>query len=87
MDGREVIVKIRRPGIERQVDADLRILRRLARLAQRRVPTVARLRPDELLRHLGENLAREMDLGAEARSSESIGAFLATLGVRTAGFE
>lgn len=87
IDGREVIVKIRRPGIERQVDADLRILRRLARLAQRRVPTLARLRPDELLRHLGENLAREMDLGAEARSSESIGAFLATLGVRTAGFE
>lgn len=86
-DGREVIVKIRRPGIERQVDADLRILRRLARLAQRRVPAIARLRPDELLRHLGENLAREMDLGAEARSSESIGTFLATLGVRTAGFE
>ncbi len=86
-DGREVIVKIRRPGIERQVDADLRILRRLARLAQRRVPTLARLRPDELLRHLGDNLAREMDLGAEARSSESIGAFLTTLGVSTAGFE
>lgn len=86
-DGREVIVKIRRPGIERQVDADLRILRRLARLAQRRLPAIARLRPDELLRHLGENLAREMDLGAEARSSDSIGAFLTTLGVRTAGFE
>ena len=86
-DGREVIVKIRRPGIERQVDADLRILRRLARMAQRRIPTLARLRPDELLRHLGESLAREMDLGAEARSSESIGTFLATLGVRTAGFE
>lgn len=86
-DGREVIVKIRRPGIERQVDADLRILRRLARLAQNRIPTLARLRPDELLRHLGDSLAREMDLGAEARSSESIGAFLTTLGVRTAGFE
>lgn len=87
MDGREVIVKIRRPGIERVVDADLRILRRLARLAARRLPAVARLRPDDLLRHLAENLAREMDLGAEARSSETIGAFLATLGVRTAGFE
>lgn len=85
--GRKVIVKIRRPGIERLVDADLRILRRLARLAERRLPAVARLKPDELLRQLGENLAREMDLGAEARSSASIGAFLATLGVRTAAFE
>ena len=85
--GRKVIVKIRRPGIERVVDADLRILRRLARLAERRLPAVARLKPDELLRQLGENLAREMDLGAEARSSASIGAFLTTLGVRTAAFE
>lgn len=87
IDGREVIVKIRRPGIERLVDADLRILRRLARLAERRIPALARLRPDELLRHLAENLTREMDLGAEARSSESIGAFLATLEVRTARFD
>lgn len=86
LDGREVIVKVRRPGIERIVDADLRILRRLARMAARRLPEIARLQPDELLRHFAESLAAEMDLGAEARTSESIGAFLADRGVRTASF-
>lgn len=87
LDGRDVIVKIRRPGIERIVDADLRILRRLARIAQRRIPEIARLKPDELLRHFAESLDREMDLGAEARASDAIGAFLKDLGVRTARFD
>jgi len=87
LDGRSVIVKVRRPGIERIVDADLRLLRRLARAAERRIPEVARLKPDELLRYFAESLDREMDLSAEARSSDSIGVFLAPLGVRTAWFE
>lgn len=87
LDGRSVIVKVRRPGIERIVDADLRLLRRLARLAERRIPEVARLKPDELMRYFAESLDREMDLSAEARSSDAIGAFLAPLGVRTAQFE
>jgi ubiquinone biosynthesis protein len=87
LDGRDVIVKVRRPGIERVVDADLRILRRMARIAERRIPEVARLKPDELLRHFAESLDREMDLSAEARSSDAIGAFLKNLGVRTARFD
>jgi ubiquinone biosynthesis protein len=87
LDGRDVIVKVRRPGIERIVDADLRILRRLARMAERRIPEIARLKPDELLRHFSDSLDREMDLGAEARASDAIGAFLEELGVRTAGFD
>ncbi|MFV1919676.1 AarF/UbiB family protein [Sphingomonas sp. MJ1 (PH-R8)] len=87
LDGREVIVKVRRPGIERIVDVDLRLLRRLARMAERSVPEIRRLKPDEMLRHFAENLDHEMDLSAEARNSEAIGAFLAGLGVRTAKFE
>lgn len=87
LDGRDVIVKVRRPGIERIVDADLRILRRLARIAERRIPEIARLKPDELLRYFAESLDREMDLGAEARASNAIGAFLKDIGVRTARFD
>lgn len=87
LDGRDVIVKVRRPGIERIVDADLRLLRRLARIAERRIPEIARLKPDELLRYFAESLDREMDLGAEARASEAIGAFLKDLSVRTASFD
>lgn len=87
VDGRDVIVKVRRPRIDRIVDADLRILRRLARAAERRIPEIARLKPDELLRHFAESLDQEMDLGAEARASDDIGGFLKSCGVRTAHFE
>lgn len=87
LDGRDVIVKVRRPGIERIVDADLRILRRLSRIAERRIPEVARLKPDELLRHFAESLDREMDLSAEARASDAIGSYLQGLGIRTARFD
>lgn len=87
IDGRSVIVKIRRPGIGAIVDADLRLLRRFARTAVKRIPELARLRPDDLLSQFAENLDREMDLSAEGRSSDSIGEFLAPFGVRTASFE
>jgi len=86
LDGTPVIVKVRRPGIERIVDADLRLLRRLARAVERRVPEIGRMKPDELLRYFAESLDREMDLSAEGRSSEAVGAFLGSLGIRTARF-
>jgi ubiquinone biosynthesis protein len=86
-DGKQVIVKVRRPGIEPIVDADMRILRRIARIAQRASPLVARQNPDELLRFFAESLDREMDLGAEARASAEIGAYLARFGIETARFD
>jgi len=86
LDGTRVIVKVRRPGIERIVDADLRLLRRLARAAERRIPEIARSKPVELLGYFAESLDREMDLSEEGRSSEAVGAFLGGLGIRTARF-
>ncbi|OJU15184.1 MAG: ubiquinone biosynthesis protein, partial [Sphingomonas sp. 66-10] len=85
-DGTEVVVKIRRPGIAERVDADLRLLRRIARLAARHSPEIRRLKPDDLLRFFAESLSQEMDLSAEAAACESIGAFLQPLGVRTPAF-
>src|SRR4029079_9909212 len=43
--GTPVIIKIRRPGIEAKIDADLRILERLAHLAEHEMPEVRRSRP------------------------------------------
>lgn len=84
--GEDVVVKVRRPGMARIVDADLRLLRRLARLAERRMPEVARLRPDELLRAFSKGLSDEMDLSSEARAAEELGEFLATLGITVPKF-
>jgi ubiquinone biosynthesis protein len=82
-DGSEVIVKVRRPGTATRLQADVRILVRLARIAETRSPEIARYRPAEFLKTFGRNLAWEMDLAAESRACERIGAFLETIGVKT----
>ena len=49
-DGRPIVLKVRRPGIRRTVDADLRLVQRLAELAEERLPELRRFRPRSLAR-------------------------------------
>jgi ubiquinone biosynthesis protein len=68
--GTPVILKIRRPGIEAKIDADLRILERLASLVEREIPEVRRYRPVQVVGQLRGSLERELDLAVEARNTE-----------------
>ncbi|NDY90208.1 ABC1 kinase family protein [Ideonella livida] len=79
-DGTEVVVKIRRPGIEPVIEADLRLLERLAGLAEQRLPALAPYRPQALVREFGRSLRRELDLAQEGRHAERMAANLAPLG-------
>lgn len=65
-DGRTVIVKVRRPGIKRQVNEDIRILRWFVRSALRIVPAFRRVKPLELIDELARNLHKEIDFRQEA---------------------
>ncbi len=67
-DGTEVIVKVRRPGIRRQVAQDLRLLRLAVRTMQILVPVLRRYRLLELLDEAAQSLREEMDFRQEARS-------------------
>ncbi len=49
-DGREVAVKVLRPGVERQVAADVATLRTAAKLAEAWAPASRRLEPGPLPR-------------------------------------
>ncbi len=71
-DGTEVIVKIRRPGIQEVIDADLRLLDRLVAIAEAEVPALAPYRPRLLLREFGRSLHRELNLASECRSAERV---------------
>lgn len=73
-NGAEVIVKVRRPGIRRVIEADLRLLERLAALAAREWPELQPYRPVELVRQFGHSLRRELDLANECRQAERIAA-------------
>lgn len=71
-DGNEVIVKVRRPGIRPIVEADLRLLQRLAKIVVAESPEMSRFRPQEVVRQFSLSLRRELDLAAECRNAERI---------------
>jgi len=71
-DGNEVIVKVRRPGIRPIVEADLRLLQRLAKIVVAEFPEMSRFRPQEVVRQFSLSLRRELDLAGECRNAERI---------------
>lgn len=73
-DGTAVILKIRRPGIVEVVEADLRLLARLAEIAQARLPDLRRYRPAEVVQQFTASLRAELDFAAECRNAERISA-------------
>jgi ubiquinone biosynthesis protein len=78
-DGTEVIVKIRRPGIREVIEADLRLLDRLAALAETQLPALAPYRPRRLLSEFGRSLLRELDLASECKHAERLARNMAAL--------
>lgn len=78
-DGTEVVVKIRRPGITEVIEADLRLLARLAALAEAEVPALKPYRLQQLVREFVKSLRRELNLAAECRHAERITANMAPL--------
>ena len=77
VDGTEVIVKIRRPGVAERIEADLRLLERIASLAQTEIPAMKAYGPVGLVRNFARSLRLELDLAAECRNAERIAASLA----------
>ena len=71
-DGTEVVLKVRRPDIRPKVEADLRLLQRLAEVIESEAPDFAHYRPKMLVHQFGQALRRELDFAGEARNAERI---------------
>jgi ubiquinone biosynthesis protein len=69
-DGRVVALKVRRPGIDKVVQADLDILKNLAQLAERRLAFLTPYAPTSLAREFERSLKRELDFNFERRTIE-----------------
>jgi ubiquinone biosynthesis protein len=63
--GMPVVLKIRRPGVEAKIDADLRILEYLAQLVVQEMPEARRYQPTRIVAEFQRSLARELDLNIE----------------------
>ena len=73
-DGRDVVVKVRRPGIEEQVALDLDLLRSTAALLVRRSETARVVQAEALVEDLEAHLRGELNLVEEAHNTELIAA-------------
>jgi ubiquinone biosynthesis protein len=71
-DGREVVVKILRPGMREVIDLDLEVLRYLAELADEYWGEARRLRPVELVREYRKTILDELDLLREAGNASQL---------------
>ncbi len=71
-DGREVAVKVQRPGIRVQVERDLALLATLARRFERHQPASVAFRPSEAVAELAQYTRRELDFRREARTAERL---------------
>lgn len=76
LDGREVVVKITRPGIRAQVDTDLRLLRGTMRVAQALWPPLRVQRPLQLVDELAQFLHEEIDMRHEAQNMRRMAAVI-----------
>jgi ubiquinone biosynthesis protein len=83
-DGRRVAVKVLRPGIERQVEADARVMGLAAALAERFAPDAKRLEPRTLAASVIDSVRRELDLRLEAAGADELGAIMARDGYMSA---
>jgi ubiquinone biosynthesis protein len=73
LDGSEVVLKVRRPGLEDQVETDLAIVRWLARIAERRTLWGRAYRVTELASEFSTALRAELRFQVEARYAIEIG--------------
>ena len=71
-DGRDVVVKVRRPGIEDQVAVDLDLLRSTAAMLERRSETARAVQARALAEELEVHLRGELNLLEEAHNAELI---------------
>jgi ubiquinone biosynthesis protein len=71
-DGREVVVKVVRPGIQATIRRDLQLLYTVADLATRFWPDGRRLRPREVVAEFDTIIIDELDLMREAASASQL---------------
>lgn len=72
IDGREVVVKVTRPGIVATIRHDLALMYTIAGLAQKYWSEGKRLRPVEVVAEFEKNLFDELDLQREAANASQL---------------
>ncbi len=78
-DGRDVVVKVQRPDLDRQVKADLGIIRLMGSYAERRSAAAREIGLASMLEEFGSTLQDELDYYGEAYNMTRLAANLAEI--------
>jgi ubiquinone biosynthesis protein len=70
-NGRQVAVKVQRPGAPRQIEADVALLYQAARIAKERVRALDFIDAHQLVDEFARTIRHELDYRLEARNAES----------------
>lgn len=70
--GEEVVVKLLRPGVRKQIERDIQVLYALAKLAKRYWKDARRLRPVEIVAEYEKTILNELDLMREAANASQL---------------
>ncbi len=68
-NGREIVLKVIRPDIRPVIDADLKLMYRMARIVAKATAEAKRLKPVEVVREYEKTLIDELDLRREAANA------------------
>lgn len=71
-DGTKVVVKVARPGLERVITDDVKLLQTIAKLVHRYVPDGRRLRPMEVVEDYRHTIFDELDLQREGANTSQL---------------
>lgn len=71
-DGRQVVLKIRRPGIRPRMEADLRLIAQLASVVEAASAEARRFAPAAMMRQLAEAVLEELDFTTEGRNADRL---------------
>lgn len=72
LDGREVVVKILRPNIEKMIERDIDLIKTIARFAKRYSKVARRFKPLEIVAEFEHTLRCELDLMREAANASQL---------------
>ena len=78
IDDRQVVVKVKRPGVSTVIMRDLDLMRELAQLIERHIPELAAMRPRMIVEEFADTIRRELDFVNEASNTTQFHELFAT---------
>src|SRR5947209_812056 len=71
-DGRQVVVKVQRPGVRQQVERDIEVMQEVARFATRHTPFGTRYGLMQIVQEIKQSLSQELDFQQEAYNTQMV---------------